>query len=212
MLSRYECVKLLVSKITDELMVTTLSGVYRELYNAKHRDGNFYHVYLSGASAVALGLAAALPHRKVICLDADGSILMDLSVLPAIAKRNPSNLIVIVFDNESYASCNIPSFTAGATDLAGIAREAGIPNAGMVKEAAEYEKTINDAFRANGASFIVVKVKPEGLRLPLPPFEGIENKYRFIRYVEQTENIQIIKPRKPRSLKDESTISTSTKG
>jgi hypothetical protein len=75
-----------------------------------------------------------------------------------------------------------------------MARDAGIPNTCTVKDATEFEKAIDDAFQAKGASYIVVKSKPERVPLPNAPFEGIENKYRFVRYVEQTENIRIIEP------------------
>ena len=116
-------------------------------------------------------------------------------------------------DNESYAACNVPSFTAGTTDLAAIARDAGIPNTCTVKDAAAFEKAIDDAFQANGASFIVVKTKLERVPLPNAPFEGIENKYRFIRYVEQTENIQIINPPAvPSAFKKASPRGSGTKG
>ena len=67
-------------------------------------------------------VAVSLPHRRLICLYADGSLLMGLSVLPTITYQNPSNLIVIAFGNERYeAGGDTPTFTAGPADLAGIA-------------------------------------------------------------------------------------------
>jgi len=98
-MTRYECLQLLAAKITDELIVTTTGGVAIEWNALKDRDGNLYQTYMSGATPFALGLALALPRRRIISLDGDGAILMGLSVLPVIAQQNPSNLIVIVFDN-----------------------------------------------------------------------------------------------------------------
>ena len=194
-MNRYECLQLLAPKITDEIVVTDLGGVSREWCHLKERDGNLYRPYLGHATPLALGLALALPHRRVISLDGDGSMLLDLTVLPVIAEQNPSNLIVIVFDNESYeATGGLPSLTASGTDLSGMAREAGVRNTTLVRQLSEFEEAIDEAFKANGASFITAKVEIATQRVPYYPLDGIENKYRLIRYIEKTENIQIIKP------------------
>lgn len=66
--------------------------------------------------------------------------------MPIIAQQNPSNLIVIVFDNEAYGIQNqIPKATAGPTDLAGIAKSAGIQNSVTVKEISEFQNAIDEA-------------------------------------------------------------------
>ena len=193
--SFYDYLQLLAPKITDELVITGVAGVAREWSSLKDRDGNLYSIYMGGPSAMALGLALALPRRRVICLDTDGSLLMALTVLPAIAQQNPSNLIIIVCDNERYeAAGKIPTFTAGVTNLAGIAREAGIQNVWLVRELSEFQIAIDEAFPVNGASFIVTKVKASHPAVPYTPLYGIENKFRFVRYIEKKENVRIIRP------------------
>ncbi len=195
MASRYELLQLLAPKITDELITLNVAGVRREWCSIKLRDGNWHHIYMSGATAFALGLAAALPHRRVISLDGDGSMLMGLSILPAIAQQNPSNLIVIVFDNEAYDACaQVPTFTAGPTDLAATARGAGIKRARLVREPSEFQAAIDEAFQAKeGTSFIVAKVDHGTVRVPFADIGGTESKFRFVRYIEQTEGIKILK-------------------
>lgn len=194
-MNNYDCLELLAPKITDEIIVTNLGGVAREWYQLKERDGNLYRPYLGHVTPIALGLAMALPHRRVLSLDGDGSMLLSLTVLPVIAQQNPSNLIIIVFDNEVYEACSkVPTFTAGATDIAGMAREAGIPNTWLVRQLPEFEDAVNKAFQANGASFITAKVETSPRRTSYSTLNGIENKYRFVRYIEKTENIQIFKP------------------
>ena len=193
----YECLQVLAPKITDELVITNLGGVAREWQYLKEREGNLYSPYLGQATSLALGLALAVPNRRVISLDGDGSILLDLTVLPVIAQQAPSNLIVIIFDNQAYEAVgSIPTFTAGKTNLAEIARGAGIQNVSLVKELSEFEKAIDDAFKAKGATFIVVKAELGHLPGTWLALDGTENKYRFIRYIEKTEKIQIIKPAK----------------
>ncbi len=122
---------------------------------------------------------------------------MGLTVLPVIAQQNPSNLIIIVFDNEAYeAAGKIPTFTAGPTDLAAVARGAGIRNVWLVRKLSEFQKAIDKAFQADGATFMVVKTQLGFLPGTWVAMDGTENKYRFIRYIERTENLQIIKPPK----------------
>ena len=58
----------------------------------------------------------------------------------------------------------------------------------------EIEKAVDQAFKADGTSVIVVKVPVGAAPIPNPDIDGPENKYRFVRYVEQTENIRIMKP------------------
>lgn len=195
MVRRYEYLKLLATKIKDELVITNVAGVAKEWDHIRHRDGNLLQVYMAGATPLALGIALSLPHRRVISLDGDGSLLMGLAILPVIAKQNPSNLVVIVFDNEAYeAAANVPTLTAGPADLMEMARGAGIENAITVRELSEFEKAIDLAFQATEATVIVVKVPSGAAPIPFYAMDGIENKYRFIRYIEKTENIQIIKP------------------
>ena len=121
---------------------------------------------------------------------------MGLTVLPAIGEKNPSNLIIIIFDNESYEAVGgkLLTFTAGATDLAEVARGAGIKSARQVDKLPEFEKAIDDAFQANQTSFIVVKTEVGYAPVPYAVLDGTENKYRMARYIEKTENIQILKP------------------
>ena len=193
----YELFKILAAKVTDELVVTSIGRVRLDWERlTEPRDGNLYEIYMAGATSVALGMAVSLPRRRVIALDGDGAILMDLGILLAVGQQNPSNLIVIIGDNRAYekAGC-VPTFTADKkVSLEAIARGAGILNVWTVTEPTEFQKAIDEAFKAEGASFIDMKVETEPwLRHPVT-LDGTENKYRFIRYIEQTENIQIIKP------------------
>ena len=68
--------------------------------------------------------------------------------------------------------------------------------AGKFKEPVEFEKAIEEALQADGASFIQVKVQVGHVPVPWTALDGTENKYRFIRHIEKTENLQIVKPPK----------------
>src|SRR5438552_16732932 len=81
------------------------------------------------ASSMGLGIALVMPEHKVIVIDGDGSLLMNLGTLSTMARYRPGNLVHIVFDNESLLSVGgFPTATATGTDLAGIARASGVPS------------------------------------------------------------------------------------
>ena len=80
------------------------------------------------AADFALGLALAQPHRKVICLNGDGSMLMSLGTLVTIVASGATNLVLFVLQNERYELTGnqlVPG--AGQVDFAGLARAAGFP-------------------------------------------------------------------------------------
>ncbi len=194
-MKRYECLQILASKVSDELIITNLGGVAREWYHLKDRDGTLYQPYLGHATPLALGLALALPHRRVLSLDGDGSMLLTLTVLPVVAAQNPSNLKIIVFDNQAYeATGGLPTLTREGTDLARMASGAGIRVTHSVSDLQDFERSIDEAFQSKDACLIAARVEIATERFPYPTFWGIENKFRFVRHIEKTENIQIIKP------------------
>ncbi len=113
------------------------------------------------ALGVAMGLAVALPQRKVIVLESDGSVLLCLFNLPTMANLDLNNLIVFVFDNASYSGSCIsePTATAGKTDLAKRAQAAGIENAVTVRDLESFKQEMSAAMNERGLRFIVCKVE-----------------------------------------------------
>ncbi|MCZ6546652.1 MAG: thiamine pyrophosphate-dependent enzyme, partial [Deltaproteobacteria bacterium] len=96
---RYECLELLAPLVTDQLVVTSQSGQKIEWGHLSNHEGNLLLGMMGCALGVGIGLALALPHRRVIVLESDGSILLSLSSLATLANLNPHNLGVFVFDN-----------------------------------------------------------------------------------------------------------------
>ena len=165
---------------------------------SKH-EGNLLLGSMGNALAVGLGLALALPNRKVIVLESDGSLLLSLFNLPTVAKMNPANLAVFVFDNQAYSGTKIsePTATAGKTDLAGMARSAGIENAVTVRDVVEFKSKAAGAIGVAGLKFVVAKVEESrGHReIERTTVDLLENKYQFVRYLERTEGRAIFKGR-----------------
>jgi sulfopyruvate decarboxylase subunit beta len=199
-LKRFDCLRVIAAEASDALVITSAGAMTLEWHALRPSDGNFRVRTLGLCSSIALGMALGMPHRKVIALDGDGSLLMNLCSLPTIARMQPKNLLHVVFDNEVYeASGNKKTATAAGTDLVAIARAAGIRQSRWANSLADFAEAVTGALRSNDLSFIGAKVTTERTEVPAYPIDEVENKYRFIRHVEKTEKIEIIKTSLPAS-------------
>ncbi|HEX9442817.1 MAG TPA: thiamine pyrophosphate-dependent enzyme [Candidatus Binatia bacterium] len=190
-MNRYDCFEFLAPSITDQLVLGSLSGQRVEWGHLSRHPGNLLIATMGAALGMGIGLALVLPHRKVIVLESDGSTLLALYNLPTLGNLNVPNLSVFVFDNEVYSGTRIsePSATAGKTDLAAVARSCGIAGATTVRDLESYKREATKALAENVLSFIVCKVeKTVGHRQIQRPSEDLwEHKYKFVRYLEETE-------------------------
>jgi sulfopyruvate decarboxylase subunit beta len=158
----------------------------QELYDLGHRENFFYLQHAMGlASSIGLGLALHLPQERVVVLDGDGSVLMNLGTLATLARYRPKNLVHFVFDNGSLLSTGgfDSHTTSGITDLAAIARGAGIEHVVTVDSVIAFGEAAIDAFARNDLSVIVAKVSAVG-----PNHYGMdlalsENAFRFQRWI-----------------------------
>jgi thiamine pyrophosphate-dependent acetolactate synthase large subunit-like protein len=127
---------------------------------------------MGAAAMIGLGLALAQPSRRVVVITGDGEMLMGLGSLATIAVQRPSNLAIVVQDNEHYGETGMQeTHTGHGVDLAAMARGAGFQQT-MTVTAAEQVPALRDAVRADGLLFAVVKVAAAPLKLVLPPREG----------------------------------------
>jgi sulfopyruvate decarboxylase subunit beta len=189
---RHEYLSALGRELTNEIIVTNTGGTQHELFSLGDREGTLYAAGIGLVSQVALGLAIALPARKIIALDGDGSLLLNLGILPVLAQEKPKNLIIVVFDNGLYESGgNTPTLSASGADLAAIARGAGIKQAETIESLEQFENDAVTALRRDTFEFFVIGVKPGGLPITPKGMSGVENKFRFIRHIEATERKRI---------------------
>jgi sulfopyruvate decarboxylase subunit beta len=188
---RYQCLELLAAKMTDQLVVTSQSGQRIEWSHLSKHEGNLLVGMMGCAIGVGMGLALALPHRKVIVLDSDGSVLLSLFNLATLGNLQPKNLAIYVFDNGVYSGSRISYATAtsGNTDLEAMAKGAGIKSARTIRELEEFKNQGVDALAGNELAFFVCKVEESLMHreIPRPNTDLAENKYTFVRYLERTE-------------------------
>src|SRR5258708_9931383 len=144
---RSDALQAIYPDIEDKIVVTIMGAVAAELYMLGHKEHFFYLEHAMGlASSMGLGIALSLPEQKVVVLDGDGSLLMNLGTLSTMARYRPSNLLHIVFDNESLLSVGgFPTATATGTDLAGVARSCGVPRVAMADTLECFQREVREA-------------------------------------------------------------------
>jgi len=192
---RIDCLKAIYPALEDCAVVTIMGAVAAELYSLGHRANFFYLEHAMGlASSIGLGIALAQPDRKVVVIDGDGSVLMNLGGLTTMARSRPKNLVHVIFDNETLLSVGggapggykwFTTATSTGADLAGIAKAAGFPRAQMVRELEDFEEAALDAIAGDELTCIVAKVDAEMPKSFLMDVHMLENRFEFPRALQQ---------------------------
>jgi len=183
---RVDALQAIYPELEDRIVVTIMGAVAAELYTLGHRPNFFYLEHAMGlASSMGLGIALAMPQHKVIVIDGDGSLLMNLGTLSTMARYRPGNLLHIVFDNESLLSVGgFPTATSTGTDLAGIARASGVPSVMEANTPDSLARSVHEALASNTLITIISKVEaigPKTFHMDLPL---LENRFQFKRSLE----------------------------
>jgi sulfopyruvate decarboxylase subunit beta len=188
---------------TEEALVICGLGVSTDEWWARthRRDSFFVNGAMGYAGSVGLGLAIAVPDRKILVLDSDGGVAMNPSGLITEAEVRPANMIHLVLNNECYGVLNrAPIVNGTVTDYAGMARAAGLAHARRVEQQPELDELLAGAMGGEGHAFIEAKVEPPAtpelaFEPPLPmPYEGPEMKYVFGRTVEERTGRPVFGP------------------
>jgi sulfopyruvate decarboxylase subunit beta len=182
---RLHALNAIYPRLQEHVVVTIMGAVATELQSIGHRPNFFYLQHAMGlASSIGLGIALVKPERQVIVLDGDGSVLMNLGGLTTLARYRPKNLLHIVFDNESLLSVvGFPTATATGSDLAGIAKAAGVPRTMTVKTLPEFAASVDEALSAGVLTTIVAKVEAVGPSAFVTDLGLLENRFQFQRYL-----------------------------
>src|SRR5207248_11413956 len=148
---RVDALQAIYPELENRIVVTIMGAVAAELYSLGHRANFFYLEHAMGlASSMGLGIALSMPEHRVIVLDGDGSLLMNLGTLSTMARYKPGNLLHIVFDNQSLLSVGgFPTATSTGTDLAGIARASGVPSVIEANRPDSLKAAVTEALASN---------------------------------------------------------------
>lgn len=188
-MKRYEAIEAITKALNgDELLVSANGMLSRELFSIRESPNNFYMLGSMGlASSIGFGLAYNLPNRRVIVIDGDGNILMNLGSLATIGHFGPNNLIHIVLDNEMHASTGGQPTVSNTVNLERVASAAGFRIAKRVGSTEGLHTAIKEALNSEGPSFILAKVERGEKDIPRVSYEPIHIKSRFKEVMEQTK-------------------------
>ena len=180
-LHRREVVKLLLENRKDLLVVAGLGSTAWDITAAGDSPLSFPTWGAMGQAAmIGLGLALAQPRRRVLVVTGDGEMLMGLGALATIGVQRPSNLTLVVIDNERYGETGMQdTHTAHDVDIAAMARACGFKTSNVIRTKAAVAKLRSAIHGKSGPNFALVKVLAEKLPLVLPPHDGVLLKDRF---------------------------------
>ncbi|MFN3891303.1 MAG: thiamine pyrophosphate-dependent enzyme [Beijerinckiaceae bacterium] len=159
MMDRKKALELLAARITDEIVVSTYSTA-TDWLSIIDRPLNYFSSGAMGlASSHGLGLALARPERRVIVLDGDGSLLMNLPTLVTIGRVAPRNFAHLVFRNGTYEANGGHPIPNPDADFEGHARAAGIRKAFTVTDLGAFRDRIGYILNEEGPVFGCIAVE-----------------------------------------------------
>jgi sulfopyruvate decarboxylase subunit beta len=162
MMKRDECLKVLARHRTNEIVVAVYKAAQDWIQIAPSKLNYTLTGAMGQGSSHALGIALGCPERKVIVLDGDGSLLMNLGSLVTISNAAPRNLIHCVFENGTYETAGttqrIPG--AGRISFTGMARAAGYPKTYEFDDLQDWEQKICPIINEDGPVLVDLKIVP----------------------------------------------------
>jgi thiamine pyrophosphate-dependent acetolactate synthase large subunit-like protein len=180
-MDRMDATRAVLAAAGDALIVSNLGSNTYDLHALGHRPGNFYMWGAMGLTAsVGLGLALARPSRRVLVLDGDGSLLMNLGCLATAAAQAPANLVHVVWVNGLWQETGGQRIaTADAADLAAIGRGAGLRQVLEADDPEALRRALLTALAERGPWLLVARIEEAGSQPP-PPVRPIANRDEFM--------------------------------
>jgi sulfopyruvate decarboxylase subunit beta len=191
MFTRVEGLKRVLDLFEGVPVMVTVGACWVEWDALRPSDGNFALKTLGSGSSVGLGVAMALPKRKVAVLDGDGAVLMNMNGVATVGQMQPKNLIHVVFDNESLLSVGgFPTATSTGSDIAAMAAAAGVPRTMTVTTVDEFKREFAEALAAHDLTTLVAKVEAVGPSGYVTDLALLENRYQFQRHLRSLQTSQ----------------------
>ena len=160
-MNRTEVLRYIAALRNGAAMIISPGLANYPIAEAKDEPLTIYNMDMPYTTPMALGMALGWPEKKIIAIEGDGSLLAGAGVLSTVARYQPNNLLVFVFDNGAYlttGSGKAPTATAFGTDIEQLARAAGMKNCRTVRDIETAKSAVDAAFCEPGPWVIVAKV------------------------------------------------------
>jgi thiamine pyrophosphate-dependent acetolactate synthase large subunit-like protein len=156
----------------------------------ERRENHLYVVDSMGlVSSIVLGLSLGLEddnNHRVVGVEGDGGMLMNLNALTTIGYLQPKNLLLIILDNERYESTGGQYTFATSLDLAAVAASCGLYT-WKADDLESFRQSITEALETAGPCFIHMKIAPGNARVPLLLDDPVILGNRFTRWLATTD-------------------------
>ena len=181
MIKRRQAVSSILSDRADGIAVAGLGSPVYDVYAAGDHPLNFYNWGAMGSAVmVGLGLALAQPKRTVIVFAGDGEMLMGLGSLCTVAQHKPSNLHIVVLDNEQYAETGMQKTATGfGTDLSAVAAAVGFEHVRTLRDQNDIEDLQKSIQTSDHLTFTVLKIEAGDQPRTVPMRDGAAIAFRF---------------------------------
>jgi thiamine pyrophosphate-dependent acetolactate synthase large subunit-like protein len=185
--ARIEALRLISQQFPNDPVVFTCGATSREMAAVERRDNHLLVVEAMGlVGPIVLGLSLGLEQdsgRRVVGVEGDGGMLTNLNALTTIGYLRPENLLLIVLDNEQYASTGgQPTFTT-KLDLAVIAAGCGL-RTWKADDLETLKQSISEAVNTREPGFILMKIAPGNASVPFLLEDPVALAGRFTRWLD----------------------------
>lgn len=159
MMNRTKVLEALKQRLTDEIVIATYSTA-SEWVEMSDRPLNFFSNGAMGlASSHGLGMALARPERRIIVLDGDGSLFMNLGTLVTIGRLAPKNFTHMVFCNGSYEANGGHPVPNPDADFEAMARAAQIQKTCTISGLQDFTSRLDWLLKEEGPVFASLDIE-----------------------------------------------------
>ena len=182
-MNREDAVKCVLAHLDErDVVVSTTGKASREVYEyriARHGACNDFLTVggMGHTGSIAMGIAAAQPDRRVVCLDGDGSVIMHMGSLGVIAQSGLGNLLHVVINNGAHDSVGGQATVGYDIDIPAIARACGYRESLSVSTKEDLESELGRLQEREGPALLEVRVN-KGARSDLgrPKSTPVQNR------------------------------------
>jgi len=176
---------------SNDLIVSSTGKISREVYEQSDKIwGRHNQCFLTvggmgHASMIAFGVARKNPHKRIICIDGDGAILMHMGSLAFLGKQGAGNLIHICLNNDAHESVGGMPTAAVGFNYAQAAKACGYPDAFVIQTNDELNSLMNNFSSLKRLTFIEIKVaNGSSGDLGRPKESAADNALNFMQYIQ----------------------------
>lgn len=161
---REEVIDHVLKVAANDPIICTTGKSGRELFELREKEAethekDFLTIGSMGhCSSIALGIALQKPTKKIWCIDGDGAAIMHMGAMAVIGQYHPNNFVHIVLNNQAHESVGGCPTAAKSVNLIGVATACQYENVFSVKDTTDLISVLQKAKKANGLTFIEIKI------------------------------------------------------